>query len=94
MIIVSGWLRLKAGTRAAFLADSLEAMELARKAPGCQAFVVAADPLEDDLVNVYECWASEADLVAFRDDGPSPEMLGMIVGANVQRHIIASSGPA
>ena len=94
MIIVSGWLRLKPGGRERFLADSAEAMVLARKAEGNRAFVVAADPIEDDLVNVYEHWDSEAALDAFRGDGPAPDMLQLIVGANVQRHRIASSAPA
>ena len=94
MIIVSGWLRLKPGMRDAFVASSLEAMESARRSVGCRAFVVAADPLEADIANVYECWDSEGDLTAFRDGGPEPEMLAMIVDANVQRHQIASSGPA
>lgn len=94
MIIVSGWLKLKPGTREAFVASSLEAMVLARRSVGCRAFVVAADPLEADLVNVYECWDSEEHLLAFRDEGPEPEMLAMIVDAKVRRHQIASSGPA
>lgn len=94
MIIVSGWLRLKPGARERFVADSTEAMVLARRAEGNRAFIVAADPIEDDLVNVYEHWDSEAALEAFRGDGPSPDMLALIVDANVQRHRIASSGPA
>lgn len=94
MIIVSGWLKLKPGTREAFVQASLEAMRLARSNEGCRAFVVAADPLEADLVNVYECWDTESALLAFREDGPESEMLAMIVGADVQRHQIASSGPA
>ena len=94
MIIVSGWLRLQAGTRDAFVQSSMEAMALARQRAGCRAFVVAADPLESDLVNVYECWETEAELLAFRQDGPDSNMLAMIVDANVERHQIASSGPA
>jgi quinol monooxygenase YgiN len=94
MIIVSGWLKLKPGKRDAFVASSLDAMVLARRSVGCRAFVVAADPLAGDLVNVYECWDTEEDLLAFREGGPEPEMLTMIVDAQVQRHRIASSGPA
>ena len=94
MIIVSGWLRVRPGSRDAFVQASMEAMSLARRSEGCRAFVVAADPLEADLVNVYECWDTEDDLLAFREDGPESEMLSMIVGASVERHQIASSGPA
>lgn len=94
MIIVSGWIRLKQGQRERFLAESAEAMVLARQAAGNRAFVVAADPLEDDLVNVYEQWDSEEALMAFRNDGPTSELVAMIIAANVQRHRIVSSGPA
>jgi len=94
MIIVSGWIRLKQGQREHFLAESAEAMVLARQAAGNRAFVVAADPIEDDLVNVYEHWDSEEALMAFRNDGPTSELVAMIIAANVQRHRIASSGPA
>lgn len=94
MIIVSGWIRLKQGQRERFLAESAEAMVLARQAAGNGAFVVAADPLEDDLVNVYEQWDSEEALMAFRNDGPTSELVAMIIAADVKRHRIASSGPA
>jgi hypothetical protein len=69
-------------------------MVKARRAVGCRDFVVAADPLEDDRVNVYEEWESEAALVAFRGAGPGDEMGSPILRADVQRHRISSSGPA
>jgi quinol monooxygenase YgiN len=94
MIIVSGWIRLTQGQRERFLEESAEAMVLARQAAGNRAFVVAADPIEDDLVNVYEHWDSEEALMAFRSDEPTSDMGAMITSANVRRHRIASSGPA
>lgn len=94
MLIVSGWLRIARGRRDHFLAVSRDAMVAARTAPGCLGFVVAADPLESDLVNVYERWDSETELMAFRADGPSADMAGLIVGGSVRRYEIASEGPA
>ena len=94
MIIVSGWLRLHPGRREAFLALSHAAIVAARAAPGCRALVVAADPIERDRANVYEEWADEAALLAFRQDGPSVDMQGMIASAEVCRHVVAESGPA
>lgn len=94
MIIVSGTITLKPGRRDDFLAASQAAMRLARQADGCRRFVVAADPIEADLVNVYEEWDSEAALMAFRGQGPSTEMRGMIAGADVERHQVSASGPA
>jgi quinol monooxygenase YgiN len=94
VIIISGTITLKPGQRERFLQMSEEAMTAARKAPGCRAFVVAADPIEPDLANIYEEWEREEDLTAFRGEGPSGDMRSMIATANVRRHEIASSGPA
>ncbi len=94
MLIVSGRLYLQPGTRQDFLAASADAIAQARRAPGCHDFVVAADPLEPDRVNVYEEWESEVALLAFRGDGPGEDLSAAIVRAEVARHVIASSGPA
>ena len=94
MLIVSGRIYTKAGERDAFVASSRAAVIAARRAVGCRDFVVAADPVEADRVNVYEEWDSEEELEAFRGDGPSSELTEVITRAVVQRHAIASSGPA
>lgn len=90
-VIVSGRIHVAPGRRDAFLAGSAGAMRAARAAPGCRDFVVAADPLESDRVNVYEEWDSAADLEAFRGAGPGPELSGMITRAEVGLHLVASS---
>ena len=94
MIIVSGTIRTTPGQRQRFLDASLKAMTMARAAQGCMAFIVAADPIVDDLVNVYEQWESEAAMLAFRGDGPSDEMGSMIAHTDVQRHQVSATGPA
>lgn len=94
MIIVSGRIHLRPGTRPDFLARSAAAMALARQTRGCLDFVVAADPLDADRVNVYEEWESEAALLRFREDGPDDDLSSCIVRAQVARHAVASSGPA
>lgn len=94
MIIVSGRIYVRAGSRDDFLASSSEAMVKARGAPGCRDFIVAADPLEPQRVNVYEEWDSEDQLLAFRGSGPDESLKSLIEGADVSRHEIASSGPA
>jgi quinol monooxygenase YgiN len=93
MIIVSGRIYVKPGSRVAFLDASAEAVKKARQARGCRDFVVAGDPLEADRVNVYEEWENEADLLAFRGQGPSKDLRAHIVRAEVARHTVASSGP-
>jgi quinol monooxygenase YgiN len=46
MLIVSGSIYVRPGTREAFLTRSGEAVAQARRAWGCRDFVVAADPIE------------------------------------------------
>ncbi len=94
MIIVSGRIYVTPGRRDAFVAGSLEAVVAARRAPGCVDFVVAADPIEPERVNVYEHWESEAELETFRGDGADEDLTSDIVSADVSRHHVSSSGPA
>ena len=94
MIIVSGRIYVRPGARQAFVAASLAAVAQARETPGCRDFVVAADPLEPDRVNVYEEWESEEALVTFRGAGPPHDVSASIVRADVSRHVVSASGPA
>lgn len=94
MIIVSGRIYVRPEARQAFVTASAQAVALARRTPGCRDFVVAADPLEPDRVNVYEEWESEQALLTFRGDGPDDPLGATILRAEVARHIVASSGPA
>ena len=94
MVIVSGTIHVRPGKREAYLAASMEAVAAARSSPGCLDFVVAADPIEPDRINVYEQWESEAQLEAFRGDGPGRDLTSDIVKADVSRHQVLSSGPA
>jgi quinol monooxygenase YgiN len=93
MIIVAGRLYVRPERRDAFLAAAIEAVKQARRSTGCHDFVVAADPIEPDRVNVYERWDSEASLTAFRGEGPSSELSAEILRADVQRHQVSASGP-
>ena len=93
MLIVSGRIYVRAGARLEFLKSSLDAIVLARRSRGCRDFVVAADPIEPDRVNVYEEWESEEALLTFRGAGPGDDLTSSIVRADVSRHVVASSGP-
>ena len=93
-MIVSGKIYVHPSTRQAFVQAAVEAVALARRARGCRDFVVAADPIEADRVNVYEEWESEEALLAFRGAGPEPGMASSSARAEVARHVVASSGPA
>ncbi|MBZ9856454.1 hypothetical protein LB566_21855 [Mesorhizobium sp. CA13] len=69
-------------------------MEVARKAASCRDFIVAADPIEDDRVNVDEVWETVKAMLAFRGDRPDSGMNDLIVEANVDRHSVKNRGPA
>jgi len=90
MIIVSGRIYVRGGTRDKFLALSAEAIVEARRTAGCHDFVVAADPLEPDRVNVYEEWGSKEALTKFRGEGPGEDLSAYIVKAQVEEHTVPS----
>jgi quinol monooxygenase YgiN len=94
MLIVSGRLYLRPGAISEFLASSNEAVAQARKTPGCRDFVVSADPIDPDRVNVYEEWESEKALLDFRGSGPSSDIRSVIVRGEVFRHTISATEPA
>lgn len=83
MIIVSGKIYVRPGSRDEFLARSAGAIVEARRTAGCRDFVVAADPIEHDRVNVYEEWLSREALVSFRGPGPDDDLSSMIARAEV-----------
>jgi hypothetical protein len=67
---------------------------MSQRSAGCRDFVVAADPVEADRVNIYEEWEAEEALMAFRGEGPDQGLSANIVRAHVSRHLVSSSGPA
>lgn len=93
MLIVSGRIHVRPGAHQKFVELSAEAVVVARALPGCRDFVVAADPIEPNRVNVYEEWDSEEALLSFRGSGPDVDQSSSIVRAKVMRHVVSSSGP-
>lgn len=91
MIIVSGWIRVDEGGRAAYLDECREVIVAARSAEGCLDFHLAADPIEPDRINVYEQWGSVAAAEAFRGSGPSDGQSAAVTGASVSQHEVAST---
>ncbi len=86
MIIVAGQIHVREGGRARFLELSSAAMSQARMTSGCRDFVVAADPLDPNRVNVYEEWESRDALHAFREEGPGNDLSALIERATVAEH--------
>jgi quinol monooxygenase YgiN len=91
MIIVAGHLRVASPNRDRFLAQSREAVELARTARGCHDFVIAADLVDPERVNVYERWKDRAALHAFRGGGPNDELRAMVLAAEVEEFEVAEA---
>lgn len=91
MIIVSGWLKVAPGERAAYLDGCRVVIEAARSAPGCRDFHLSADPLEPDRINVVERWDSVADVEAFRGSGPSGEQQAAILDAEVVQYEVVAA---
>ena len=90
MVIIAGHLVVDPADREDFLRDSVRAVELARRAPGCADYSLAADLLDPARVNVYERWDSPEQLMAFRGSGPDDTTAARIVGADVRRFVIAA----
>lgn len=94
MIIVSGWLHIVPGERDAYLATCHDVVAAARRAEGCLDFALSADPVDADRINVYERWATDADLERFRGGGPEAGQLAAIRDADVARYRVAAVEPA
>lgn len=84
MIIVLGHLTVAAEDREGYLRSCEEVVTLARRAPGCLDFAIAADLVDPARVVVAERWADRESLEAFRADGPSSAQLAMIRSAQVE----------
>jgi quinol monooxygenase YgiN len=86
VIIVAGALIVEPGGRDAYLEGRREAVEAARHADGCLDYALSPDLLEPDRINVYELWASEEDLHAFRGSGPDAGQMAALVEIRVDEH--------
>ena len=92
MIIVAGQLHLDPAQRDAYLEATAAVAVKARGSHGCLDFVQAADPIDPGRINVYERWASDADLEAFRASGPEgePDDVPELGDAEVRRYRISA----
>ena len=93
MIIIAGKEYVAAEERDAYVASFQDFVRSARKEPGCLDVVVAADPIEDDRVNMFELWESKEKLDAFRRKAKPPKGTTEILKEDVKMYVIRSSGP-
>ena len=55
---IMGWLKLRPGTRDAFIQRSASYIDVCRKEPGCVFFDFSLSPFDPDVAMVMECFAS------------------------------------
>lgn len=94
MIIVAGHLTVDPADRDAYLEAVAEVNVIARAREGCLDFVQVADPLEQDRIVIFERWADDDALLAFRSsgvpEGQDPPVAPRIVRADVSKYRIAA----
>ncbi len=90
VIIIAGTLHFEADSRDEYLTAVADVAVEARRAPGCLDFVQAADPIDPERINVYERWASDGDLLRFRDVGGINPALPPLAAAAVAKYLIAA----
>jgi len=86
MVIVAGHLIVGAEVRGDYLAGCTDAVEQARRAPGCLDFAISADLLDPARINIFERWDSRDAVEAFRGSGPGDDQTDMIVSASVSEY--------
>ncbi|HET9142942.1 antibiotic biosynthesis monooxygenase family protein [Actinophytocola sp.] len=89
MVIVAGHLVVDPDERESYLEGCVSVVELARRAPGCLDFTIAADLVDAGRVNIFERWESRADVAAFRGSGPGDEQSAAMLAASVAEYDVA-----
>jgi quinol monooxygenase YgiN len=89
-VIVAGHLVVAPDQRSAYLAGCAEVVRAARSTDGCLDFAISADLLDASRINVFERWASQSAVEAFRGSGPSEEQGAAISSASVAEYDVAA----
>lgn len=92
-IIIAGWLSVVPEVRDEVVKAHEDIVRRSRGAAGCLDLAISADPIDTGRVNMFEFWQSEDDLNSFRAVTKSPIKEGAVLGGDVQKHEISSSGP-
>jgi len=91
MVIVAGHLMVEPGQREHYLAGCVTVMEQARTASGCLDFAISADLVDAQRINIFERWASQAAVEAFRGSGPSADQGAQMLSADVAEYDISAT---
>jgi quinol monooxygenase YgiN len=93
MVIVAGHITVDPQQRAAYLAGCVSVIAQARGTAGCLDFAISADLIDPGRVTIFERWASQAAVEAFRGSGPGDEQGAAILSASVAEYDIAGVRP-
>jgi quinol monooxygenase YgiN len=93
MVIVAGHITVDPEQRADYLAGCDAVVRQARQALGCLDFAISADLLDPARVNIFERWASQEAVEAFRGSGPSDEQGAAIQSAAMAEYDIGETRP-
>ena len=93
MVIVAGHIIVEPQQREAYLAGCVSVVEQSRRTAGCLDFVITADLIDPGRINIFERWASQAAVEAFRSSGPSDEQGEAMRSASVAEYDIADVRP-
>jgi quinol monooxygenase YgiN len=86
VVIVAGHVVVDPEQRDDYMSGCVEVVRQARRASGCLDFSLAADLLEPGRVNIFERWASQDSVEAFRGSGHSDEQGATILAASVAEY--------
>jgi quinol monooxygenase YgiN len=89
MVIVAGHIIVDPQQRETYLADCVNVVEQARRAPGCLDFSITADLVDTGRIVIFERWESQVAVEAFRGSGPSDEQSAAILAASVAEYDVA-----
>lgn len=93
MILIAGKLYVAAEHRAQYLASMEELIRHSRVKKGCLDFIMAADPVEESRINLFELWETEQDLRHHQATANPPEPITSIISEEVKKYKISKSGP-
>ena len=94
MVIIAGKVYVATDQRDAYVTGFQEFIKNERNEPGCLDVVVAADPIEDNRVNLFELWDSQEHMDAFRRIAKSPALTTEILEDHTMKYEISASGPS
>lgn len=89
MVIVAGHIVVDPQQRESYLADCVNVVEQARRAPGCLDFSITADLVDSGRIVIFERWESQGAVEAFRGSGPGDEQSAAILAASVAEYDVA-----